>query len=86
VLDAVLWIADARDKVYLQTITKYFAKAGFTSHQKENMTEDWLRLKIDSLFESLPSCRVTPSEIIEMDNNIPLFGSDQRRGRDNQLI
>jgi hypothetical protein len=85
-LDAVLWIGDARDKFYLQTITKCFAKAGFTSDQKENMTEDWLRLKIDSLFESLPSCRVTPSEIIEMGNNIPLFDSDQRRGHDNQRI
>jgi hypothetical protein len=62
VLDAVLCIAEAWDKVNADLIAKCFAKAGFVGFaldQQENTTEDLLQLKIDSLLESLPSCRVS---------------------------
>jgi hypothetical protein len=84
VLHAVLWIADAWVKVNPESVTKCFAKAGFVfncfaSDQQENMTEDLLRLKIDSLLDPLPSCKVTSSEIIEMDNDIPVFDTIKKR-------
>jgi hypothetical protein len=71
-----------------ESVTEFFAKADFalnccTSDQQENMTEYLLRRTVHPLLVSLQSCRVTSSEIIEIDNDIRYL---QRRGRDNFLI
>jgi hypothetical protein len=51
VLDAVLWITDTWDEVSPESITKYFAAAGFvvnyfTSDHQKSMTDDLLQLKL----------------------------------------
>jgi hypothetical protein len=68
VLDVVLWIAGAWDKINTESVTKC-SKVGFvvycfTTEQQDKTTEDVLWLKIDSLLESLPSCRPLHNKLL----------------------